>query len=174
MSDVPARENAGLLQTEFPFTLPQGYVDEAGDRHREGTMRLATAADEITPLRDPRVKANPAYLSVILLSRVVTELGGVEEVTPHTIENLYVADLAHLQSLYERINSRGADAVDATCPECGESFEVHLGGDPVREPTAVVTGSDEPPGIPGLDTDGGTDGGVDGGTDPGNRDRPEG
>jgi hypothetical protein len=165
MSDADAREDAGLLQTEFQFTLPQGYVDEAGDRHREGTMRLATAADEIKPLRDPRVKANPSYLSVVLLSRVVTALGGVEEVTPHTIENLYVADLAYLQSLYERINSRGADAVDATCPECGEFFEVHLGG----EPAGVVTDRADPsdtPGIPGLDTDGGTA--------LGNPDRPEG
>ena len=160
MSDT-APGDAGLLQTEFEFTLPQGYVDEAGDRHRQGTMRLATAADEIKPLRDPRVKANPSYLSVILLSRVVTELGGLEEVTPHTVENLYVADLAYLQSLYERINARGADAVDATCPECGEAFEVHIDGDPDGEPTPVAATTEDAPGIPELDTDGGTD--------PGNR-----
>jgi phage FluMu protein gp41 len=174
MSDADAApEGAGLLQTEFEFTLPQGYVDEAGDRHREGTMRLATAADEIKPLRDPRVKANPSYLSVVLLSRVVTSLGGVGEVTPHTIENLYVADLAYLQSLYERINSRGADAVDAICPECGESFEVHLGNDPADE--VPVAGSAEAEETPEpLGTDGGTS--IEG-TDPGNperRDRPEG
>jgi hypothetical protein len=160
MSDT-APGDAGLLQTEFEFTLPQGYVDEAGDRHRQGTMRLATAADEIKPLRDPRVKANPSYLSVILLSRVVTSLGGLEEVTPHTVENLYVADLAYLQSLYERINARGADAVDATCPECGETFEVHIDGDPDGEPTPVAATTEDAPGIPELDTDGGTD--------PGNR-----
>ena len=174
MSDA-ARGDAGLLQTEFEFTLPQGYVDEAGDRHREGTMRLATAADEITPLRDPRVKANPSYLSVILLSRVVTALGGVEEVTPHTIEGLYVADLAHLQSLYERINGRGIDAVDATCPDCGETFEVHLGGGPTGEPTSVATPEDEHSVLDPFGAD--TQVGTDGGTDPGNperRDRPEG
>ena len=188
MSGAGAREEAGLLQTEFEFALPQGYVDEAGDRHREGTMRLATAADEIKPLRDPRVKANPSYLSVILLSRVVTSLDGVEEVTPHTIENLYVADLAHLQSLYERINSRGADSVDATCPECGEPFELHLGGDPGSEPDPVsAPGSDRTPvaADPGeesgladpLGTDGGareTHGGTREGLDPGNPDWPEG
>ena len=160
MSDA-ASGDAGLLQTEFEFTLPQGYVDEAGDRHRQGTMRLATAADEIKPLRDPRVKANPSYLSVILLSRVLTSLGGLDEVTPHTVENLYVADLAYLQSLYERINARGADAVDATCPECGEPFEVHIDGDPDGEPTPVAATTEDTPGIPELDTDGGTD--------PGNR-----
>ncbi|MEF8841166.1 MAG: hypothetical protein V5A62_06015 [Haloarculaceae archaeon] len=167
--------DAGLLQTEFEFTLPQGYVDEAGDRHREGTMRLATAADEITPLRDPRVKANPSYLSVILLSRVITSLGSVEEVTPHTVEGLYVADLAYLQSLYERINSRGVDAVDATCPDCGETFEVHLGGDPTAEPTAVAAGPDESPSFHDP-FEGDASVGTDGGIDPGNpepRGRPE-
>ena len=177
MSDAAdAHGDVGLLQTEFEFTLPQGYVDEAGDRHREGTMRLATAADEIKPLRDPRVKSNPSYLSVILLSRVVTSLGRVEEVTPHTIENLYVADLAHLQSLYERVNSRGADSVDATCPDCGESFEVHLGGDAGGEPVPVPLAGDEATPDP-FGADGGTDGRTDGGPLPGNpepRDPPEG
>lgn len=166
--------DTGLLQTEFEFTLPQGYVDEAGDRHREGTMRLATAADEIKPLRDPRVKANPSYLSVVLLSRVVTSLGGVEEVTPHTIESLYVADLAHLQSIYERINTRGADAVDATCPGCGESFEVHLGGEFGEVTPTPVPG--EPPEADPLGADGGIRIEGDEGADPGNpefRDGPE-
>lgn len=167
MSDT-VDADTGLLQTEFEFTLPQGYVDEAGDCHRDGTMRLATAADEITPLRDPRVKANPSYLSVILLSRVVTALGGVEEVTPNTIENLYVADLAYLQSLYERINSRGVDAVDATCPECGETFEVHLGGDPTGDPTSVPVAA-PPEDEPSFHDPFGADAPV--GTDPGNPER---
>jgi len=141
----------GVLQTEFPFTLPQGYVDDAGDRHREGTMRLATAADEIKPLRDSRVKANPSYLSVILLSRVVTSLEGVDDVTPGVIEGLFVADLQYLQSLYERVNAREADAVDATCPSCGDDFELHLdgrsvtggnGAAPVTDPLAEALESD--------------------------------
>lgn len=114
------------LQTEFEFTLPQGYADDEGTLHREGVMRLATAADEITPLRDPRVKSNPSYLTVILLARVVTELGSLQDVSPHVIENLFVSDLAYLQDLYERVNTRGVDAVDAVCPDCGERFDVEV------------------------------------------------
>lgn len=114
------------LQTEFEFTLPEGYDDD-GTVHREGTMRLATAADEIKPLNDPRVQSNPAYQTVIILSRVVTRLGSLDDVTPHEIENLYVSDLAYLQDLYERINERGADAVDVVCPECSEEFTVEIG-----------------------------------------------
>ncbi len=112
------------LQTSFEFTLPQGYVDDDGTRHREGRMRLATAADELKPLSDPRVQSNESYLTVILLSRVVTELGEIEEVTPGVIEELFVADLAYLQDLYERVNERGANVVDVTCPECSAQFQV--------------------------------------------------
>lgn len=114
------------LQTEYEFTLPQGYADDDGELHTEGVMRLATAADEIKPQNDPRVQSNPSYMTVILLSRVVTQLGTLTEVTPHVIENLYVSDLAHLQDLYERLNERGANVVDAVCPECGEAFEVEV------------------------------------------------
>ena len=92
------------LQTEFPFVLPKGYVGEEGVFHRQGVMRLATARDEIEPLRDARVKENEAYLTVIILSRVVTELGTLPQVTPRTIESLFVEDLAYLQDLYARIN----------------------------------------------------------------------
>lgn len=116
--------SGSVLQTEFEFTLPQGYVDDEGTRHRDGVMRLATAADEIKPLKDPRVRSNESYLTVILLSRVVTQLGSIESVSPHTIENLYVADLAYLQDLYERVNQRGADVIDTVCPSCGEEFAV--------------------------------------------------
>ncbi|MFA9516361.1 hypothetical protein ACERIT_03955 [Halopenitus sp. H-Gu1] len=121
------------LQTEFGFTLPQGYADDEGALHREGVMRLATAADEIKPLQDPRVKSNSSYMTVILLSRVITKLGDIEEVTPNVIEGLFVSDLEYLQDLYERVNTRGADVVDTTCPECGEEFvvEVEPGGEPV-------------------------------------------
>lgn len=93
-----------MLQTEFEFTLPLGYVDADGDVHKEGVMRLATAADEILPLRDPRVQNNPAYLVVILLSRVITRLGTLSQITPQVIEGLFAADLAYLQDRYNTIN----------------------------------------------------------------------
>jgi hypothetical protein len=93
------------LQTEHEFTLPQGYVDDDGTLHKEGRMRLATAADEIKPLKDPRVQSNSSYLTVVLLSRVVTELGELETVDPDVIESLFVTDLEFLQGLYERINT---------------------------------------------------------------------
>lgn len=112
------------LQTEFEFTLPRGYVDDEGTCHTEGQMRLASAADEIKPLTDPRVQSNESYLTVILLSRVVMSLGTLPEVTPAVVEDLFVSDLAYLQDLYERINARTANAVDAVCPECGENFAV--------------------------------------------------
>ncbi len=119
------------LQTEFDFTLPRGYVDREGNLHRQGTMRLATAIDEIAPLRDPRVKANQAYLVVILLSRVITKLGDLREVHTGIIENLFSADLAYLQDLYRRINENGTTLVPVACPGCQHEFEVdvvRLGG----------------------------------------------
>ena len=115
-----------MLQNEFPFTLPKGYVDGEGTLHREGSMRLATAFDEIAPLKDPRVQSNPAYLLVILLSRVVTRLGTLEQVNPKVIEELYAADLAYLQDLYRRVNENGHDRVRTQCPHCEEQFEVEL------------------------------------------------
>ena len=114
------------LQTEFEFTLPQGYAEDDGTLHREGVMRLATAADEILPLKDPRVRSNSSYLTVILLSRVLTKLGTLDDVTPHVVENLFVSDLAYLQDLYERVNERGVNAVPTACPECGEEFETEV------------------------------------------------
>ena len=114
-----------MIQTEYQFSLPVGYQDEEGNLHRDGAMRLATAADEITPLRDGRVQANPAYLIVILLSRVVTRLGSVAQVNPKVIEGLYAADLAHLQNLYNEINQVEDHAhINATCPQCRHAFEL--------------------------------------------------
>lgn len=92
------------LQTEFDFTLPRGYVDRDGNVHKTGRMRLATAKDEIEPLRDPRVRANQAYLVIILLARVITKLGTVEFIDTGVVENLFSADLAYLQDFYRRIN----------------------------------------------------------------------
>ena len=113
-----------MFQTEHEFTLPLGYVDAQGNLHRDGVMRLATAADEILPLKDPRVQSNQAYVVVILLSRVLTRLGSVAQITPKIIESLYAADLAYLQDLYNRINRNGCSSLPAVCPQCTHSFEV--------------------------------------------------
>ncbi len=118
--------SGSVLQTEFEFTLPQGYVDDDGNRHREGVMRLATAADEIKPLKDPRVQNNGAYLTVILLARVITRLGDLDTVSPHVVENLYVTDLEYLQDLYERINVGDPERIDTTCPNCDEAVSVEM------------------------------------------------
>lgn len=115
------------LQTEFEFTLPRGYIDGEGNLHKKGVMRLATAIDEIAPLRDPRVKANQPYLTIILLSRVITKLGDLRDINPGVVENLFAADLAYLQDYYRRINEEGTSTISVACPECGEQFEVDLG-----------------------------------------------
>jgi hypothetical protein len=113
-----------MLQTEFEFTLPKGYIDKDGNLHREGVMRLANAKDEIAPLQDPRVQRNPGFLVVILLSRVVTKLGEVRDINPTVVEGLFSSDLAYLQDLYRRINSNGHSKVSVMCPECENEFEV--------------------------------------------------
>ncbi len=119
----------GALRTEYPFVLPRGYVDDAGVLHRDGVMRLATARDEILPQRDPRVRENEAYLTVLLLSRVVTRIGSVSPVTTGTIEGLFASDLAFLQDLYRRVNAEGSSRAEVACPSCGHAFAVDLAGD---------------------------------------------
>ena len=114
------------MQTEYEFMLPRGYVDANGEVHRKGTMRLATAADEILPLRDPRVQQNASYLSIILLSRVITKLGTLPTINNKVIEDLFTMDLAYLQDLYQRINMTEAPSYQVTCPQCGQKFEVPL------------------------------------------------
>jgi Phage tail assembly chaperone proteins, E, or 41 or 14 len=114
------------MRTDVSFTLPRGYVDSAGAVHRDGTMRLATARDEIEAVREPEVRQNEAYLTVLLLSRVVTKVGEVTEVTPELIEELYAADFDHLQRLYERLNTDGEAVGSVTCPSCSTAFEVDL------------------------------------------------
>ncbi len=111
------------LITEFDFELPRGYQDANGELHKRGTMRLATAGDEILPLRDPRVVSNPGYLTIILLSRVVTSLGTVTSIKPAMIEKLFSADLAFLQNMYQRINALEELTESCVCPECGASFK---------------------------------------------------
>jgi hypothetical protein len=93
-----------VLQTEFEFTLPKGYLDDTGNLHRKGVMRLATAMDEIVPLRDPRVRSNPAYATVIILSRVIMQLGALDDISPQVVEGFFACDLSYLQKFYRQIN----------------------------------------------------------------------
>jgi len=123
-------EPVPALRTEFPFLLPRGYVDESRVIHREGSMRLATARDEILPQRDPRVRENEAYLTVLLLSRVVTRLGSLAHITPGTIEGIFASDLAFLQDLYRRINQEGSSQAAVRCPSCKHDFAIDLAGGP--------------------------------------------
>lgn len=128
---APAPASTVDLRTRVEFELPRGYVDTTGEVHRRGVMRLATARDEILPLRDPRVRDNDAYLAVLLLSRVVERIGSIEDVTPGLVEGLFAADLDYLQRLYQQLN-RGSETVAVRCPGCGEEFAV--------DPTAGVSG----------------------------------
>ena len=126
-----------LFRTEYEFRLPCGYPDAEGTLHRDGVMRRATAADEILPLRDPRVVSNQAYLVIILLSRVITRLGGVDPITPKTIEQLYATDLAYLQQLYNEINQLEAPT-PIVCNHCEQEVE---------QPRAVLGESQATPSI---------------------------
>lgn len=121
-------EVSAALITEFGFILPRGYVDEAGTVHREGTMRLATARDELIPLRDDRVRENSAYLTVVLLARVITRIGSVTDIHAGVVENLFAADLAFLQDLYRRVNTEGHTRAAVTCPSCNHVFAVDVSG----------------------------------------------
>ncbi len=112
-----------MIQTEFEFLLPKGYLDEAGILHRRGIMRLSTAMDEIVPLRDPRVKANPAYATVIILSRVITHLGALEEINPAVVEGFFACDLNYLQQFYRHINDLDREP-DLENVETAETMEL--------------------------------------------------
>jgi hypothetical protein len=117
-----------MLQTEFEFALPRGYIDAQGNLHRKGTMRLATALDEIEPLQDPRARANEAYLTILLLSRVVTRLGDIRQISPTIIEGLFSSDMAYLQQLYIRLNEIGTTLIETQCPGCGTHLTLDLAG----------------------------------------------
>lgn len=127
-AEVDRSTSAPSLHTEFGFVLPRGFVDASGTVHREGVMRLATARDEILPQQDPRVRENDAYLTILLLSRVVTRLGTISPITPGTIEGLFASDLAFLQDLYRRINQEGHSQAAVTCPSCQHEFSVDVAG----------------------------------------------
>ncbi len=125
---APTAAPVERLRTEFPFLLPRGYVDASGTVHRDGVMRLATARDELLPLRDDRVRENPAFLTVVLLGRVVTRLGTIENVHAGIMEDLFASDLAFLQDLYRRVNQEGHTRASVTCPACEHSFAVDVAG----------------------------------------------
>ena len=143
MSAVPGAERAGEqpaapgpepgLRTEFPFVLPRGFVDDGGTLHRTGVMRLATARDELVPLRDDRVRENPAYLSVVLLARVITRIGTITDVHAGLVEDFFASDLAFLQDLYRRINQEGHTRAAVTCPACEHQFAVDVAGSRLGE-----------------------------------------
>ena len=124
-----------MLQTEYEFTLPKGFVDSEGTVHKQGVMRLATAMDEITPLRDARVKGNEAYMSVMILARVITKLGEMTSINTGVIERMFTADLAYLQDFYRRVNEDGASLGRVACPSCSTEFEVEPGE--LMEPVGV-------------------------------------
>ena len=119
-------EEKTLFATEFEFSLPKGFIDEEGHVHRDGIMRLANARDEITPLSDPKVRENKAYLVILILSKVITKLGNINDVTPEIVEKFFSADLSYLQDFYRRINGNGEAIIPATCPACGHSFEAEF------------------------------------------------
>jgi hypothetical protein len=116
------------LRTEFSFMLPRGYVDESGTLHRSGVMRLATARDELVPLRDDRVRENPPYLSVVLLARVITRIGTIEDIHAGMVEDFFASDLAFLQDLYKRVNAEGHTRAAVTCPSCRHDFDIDVAG----------------------------------------------
>jgi hypothetical protein len=115
-----------MLQTEFNFVLPRGYIDNEGKLHKEGSMRLATAMDEILPLRDPRVRNNEAYLIIVLLSQVITHLGTLPRVTPEIVEKFFAADIAFLQDFYRQLNDIERRILTVNCPHCGQQHEVEV------------------------------------------------
>jgi hypothetical protein len=112
------------MQTTFPFVLPRGYIDGSGQIHRHGEMRLALVLDEIEAVRDPRAQANEAFLPVVLLSRVVTQLGMVPAINPQVIAGMFAIDLVYLEDLYERINRPEPVVLGAVCPQCSAQFEL--------------------------------------------------
>lgn len=125
---APFTPERPVLRTEFDFELPRGYVDGDGVVHRAGTMRLATARDELLPLYDARVMENPAFTTVVLLARVITSLGTVPSITSNVIENMFASDVAFLQDFYRRVNTEGHTRAAVTCPECSHRFAVDLSG----------------------------------------------
>lgn len=114
-----------FFRTQYEFDLPKGYIDQNGELPRHGMMRLATAKDELDAMRDPKAKANPQYVSIIMLSKVIVQLGALDHVSPEIIESLFVSDLNFLQNLYTTINENEDPVIQVTCPHCGKTFTEH-------------------------------------------------
>jgi hypothetical protein len=137
LADAPGQESSHdairEMRTEFSFVLPRGYVDESGTVHRTGVMRLATARDELVSQRDDRVRENPNYLAVVLISRVVMSIGEIDNIYAEIIENLFASDLAFLQDLYRRVNQDGHTHARVTCPNCDHDFAVDVAGSRLGE-----------------------------------------
>lgn len=129
----PTKDATGHLPSEFDFVLPRGYVDGTGTVHRAGTMRVATARDELLPLLDARVMQHEAYLTVVLLGRVITRLGTLSTIDATTVENMFASDVAFLQDLYRRINAEGHTRAGVTCPSCEHEFLVDVAGERLGE-----------------------------------------
>jgi hypothetical protein len=127
-AQAPGSDEPDTLVTEFEFVLPRGYLDSSGVLHRHGVMRLATARDELVPLYDDRVRENPAYLTVVLLARVISRIGTITDVHPGMVENFFATDLAFLQDLYRRVNTEGHTHAAVTCPSCQTQFTVDVAG----------------------------------------------
>jgi hypothetical protein len=127
-SQAVAERGDQALTTEFDFELPLGFVDGDGTVHRRGTMRLATARDELLPLYDARVQENSAFMTVVLLARVVTRLGTLTDIHSGIIENMFASDVAFLQDLYRRVNQEGHTRAAVTCPACGHDFAIDIAG----------------------------------------------
>jgi len=120
------------FKTEFDFELPMGFVDKEGNLHKKGTMRLATAMDEIVIMNDMRVQSNEVYIVIVLLARVLVSLGSIADVNTNVVENLFAADLTYLQEFYRQINEEGNTQREYVCPHCEQPFELDiatLGGD---------------------------------------------
>jgi len=130
VTGAPATSPAPSLRTEYAFELPRGFLDRKGVLHKHGIMRMATARDELEPLSDHRVMARPAYLTVVLLARVISRLGTLQdhEIDVDVVEELFAADLAFLQDLYRRINQEGHTRAAVTCPNCQHEFTVDVAG----------------------------------------------
>lgn len=115
-----------MLSTQFDFQLPRGLIDETGQLHRRGVMRLATAKDELIVQRDRRVRENSAYATLMMLSQVIMQLGTLESLQPENLENLFTQDLAYLREFYNRVNQQGNAKVASQCPQCNTQFEVEF------------------------------------------------
>jgi hypothetical protein len=114
------------IYTEFDFILPRGLVDNAGNVHRQGVMRLATAKDEIYLQKNRDAQENSAYAVIVMLSRVITKLGNLTEINTNLLENLFTQDLAYLREFYNRINQHGDAYIPVQCPQCNTNFQVEL------------------------------------------------